>query len=144
MSTFRECQELLTTFVRARIPFIAVRTIEPTRAVRLLAGAAGEFRQLSFHIHSRTEGMKTLPDWTLVSEDPSLASALDYMSSVVRRADNATFVFTDVEDLDNESSTSRHMAELARLAEGRGGALVVITDKPVWSGLGSPRNDDHA
>ena len=45
------------------------------------------------------------------------------------------FVFTDVEELDQESSTSRHFAEMARMAEGRQGTLVVISGKPVWTGL---------
>lgn len=135
MPSFLECRELLSNFVRARIPFVAIRTIEPTRATELVLSVASELRQLGFTIHSRTEGMKSLPDWTVVSEDPSLASAIEHATGVLKRSDNTTFIFTDVEDLEEESSTSRHMAELVRLAEPRGGAIIIITDKPVWSGL---------
>lgn len=136
MSTYLECRELLSNFVRARIPFVAIRTIEPNRATELIASVAAELRQLSFTIHSRTEGLKSLPDWTLIADDPSLASAIEYATAVFRRADNATMIFTDCEELDEETSTSRHFAELVRLAEARGGAIIVVTDKPVWSGLG--------
>jgi SpoVK/Ycf46/Vps4 family AAA+-type ATPase len=36
----------------------------------------------------------------------------------------------------DESSTSRHLAELARLAETKAGTVIIVSDKPVWSGLG--------
>ena len=46
-----------------------------------------------------------------------VASAIEYATAVFRRADNATMIFTDCEELDEETSTSRHFAELVRLAE---------------------------
>lgn len=126
---------MLRNYVRARIPLIVIRSMERNRCVDLMSSLAGEFRQMPFYMHTRTEGLKQLADGQLVSEDTSLPAAIDFATTVFKRTEYANFVFTDVEDLEDETSTSRHFAELARLAEGRVGSIVIFSDKPVWTGL---------
>lgn len=135
MTDFAETQDILRNYVRARIPLIVIRSMERSRCVALMSSVADDFRQMPFYIHTRTEGLKLLADGQLVSEDTSLPAALDFATTVFKRTDYANFVFTDVEDLEDETSTSRHFAELARLAEGRVGSIIIFSDKPVWTGL---------
>lgn len=136
MPDFAETRDLVKNYLRARVPLVVIRTIERGRAVTLMQSLATEFRQMPFYMHTRTEGLSLLSDGQLVSEDTSLPSALDFATTTIKRTDYVNFVFTDVEDIEDESSTSRHLAELARLAEARAGTIILFSDKPVWTGLG--------
>lgn len=136
MPDFVATRDLIKNYLRARVPLVVVRSIERNRCVDLLASLAGEFRQMPFYMHTRTEGLKQLSDGQLVSEDTSLPATIDFATTVFKRTEYVNFVFTDVEDLEEESSTSRHFAELARLAEAHAGTIILFSDKPVWTGLG--------
>ncbi len=136
MPDFSETRDLVRNYVMARVPLIVVRSIERTRSVKLLSSIADEVRQMPFYIHTRTEGLKQLSNGQVVSEDKSLAMALDNAAEKFKLVDFANFIFTDVDDVEDESPTSRHLAEIARLAEGRSGTIIIISEKPVWTGLG--------
>lgn len=114
---------------------IVVNTIEPTRVLDVLAALADELRQMAFYEFSRTDGVVEAISRAPVSDDTTFAGAIDAAQSMFKSRPNSNFVFVDVEDIDSESSTSRHFAELARLAEARQGSIILIVDKPVWSGL---------
>lgn len=101
----------------------------------MVRDAAGELRSLSFYEHSRTEGTRDLLSGQVTSDEGSLPVALEYARSVFKARENANFVFSDVEDIDSETSTSRHFAEMVRLAESRVGSIILITAKPLWTGL---------
>jgi hypothetical protein len=133
---YTETRSLVRNYLAARVPLVVIRSIELSRSLELLRSLATEFRQLPFYVHSRTEGLKMLHDGQSVSEDTSLTSAVESATALFRRAENVNFIFTDVESIDEETSTSRHMAELARLAETRVGSVIIVSDKPVWNGLG--------
>ena len=136
MPDFATTRELVKKYLRARDPLVVIRSIERNRSVDLLASLATEFRQMPFYMHTRTEGLTQLSDGQLISEDTSLASAIDQATGLFKRAEYVNFLFTDVEDLEEETSTSRHFAELARLAETHSGTIILLSDKPVWTGLG--------
>lgn len=136
MANLADTRDVLKNYVKARIPLVVVRSMERNRCVDMLSSLAAEFRQMPFFIHTRTEGLKQLSDGALVSEDASLPAAIDYATNVIKRSEYINFVFTDVEELEDESPTSRHFAELARLAEAHAGTIIVLSDKPVWTGLG--------
>jgi hypothetical protein len=136
MPDFSETRELVRNYVLARVPLVVIRSIERGRAIALLESIAAERRDLPFFMHTRTEGLRQLAGGGVVSEDRSLAVAMDYASDQFRRASQATFVFADIDDVQDESPTSRHLAEIARLAEQHSGTIVLISEKPVWSGLG--------
>lgn len=130
-----ETSDKLLNFMKARVPLIIVRSIERTRALDVLSYAAKQVKSMSFYTHSRTMGIVELDGTTPVIDDRSLVGALDYAANAFKNRNNANFVFTDIEDLESETSTSRHLAEMARLAETRYGSIIVISSSPVWSGL---------
>ncbi|HMR47860.1 MAG TPA: AAA family ATPase [Arachnia sp.] len=135
MPNFVETQDIVRRYLNARVPLIVVQSIEPTRVMSLLRACAAEMRALTFFEHTRTDGLRELLTGHLVSEEVSLALALEQARTAFKTRANANFVFTDVEDLNQESSTARHFAEMVRLAETRQGTIILITSSPVWTGL---------
>lgn len=135
MSNRAESLIWLVRCLKARVPLITIRTIEPNRARDMVRDAAGELRALSFYEHSRTEGTRDLLSGQVTSDESSLPVALEYARSVFKARENANFLFSDVEDMDSETSTARHFAEMVRLAESRFGSIILITSKPLWTGL---------
>lgn len=135
MAESTKAEELIHRYLSARVPLIVIRSIEPKRVMDLVESCARALRTMSYYEYSRTEGLRDLLTQQTVVDEPSMAVALDHARTTFRARTNVNFVFTDVEDLDSESSTSRHFAEMVRMAESRQGSLVIVTAKPVWSGL---------
>ncbi|MBK6440863.1 MAG: AAA family ATPase [Actinomycetales bacterium] len=135
MPDLGETQNIVHRYLSARVPLIVIRSIEPNRVRGLLGSCAASLRAMAFYEHSRTEGLKDLLTGQPVSDDFSLTGALEQARTTFKSRTNVNFVFTDVEDLDQESSTSRHFAEMVRLAEGRQGSIILVVQKPVWTGL---------
>ena len=127
--------EILLRYVKARVPLIVVRSVERTRALEVLDHVAAQVRSMTFFTHSRTTGLFETGSPSPVSEDRSLVGALDYATSTFSARNHTNFIFTDIEELDSESSTARHLAEMARLAEAHQGSIIVIVSSPVWAGL---------
>lgn len=135
MPDFVETQQIVTSYLSARVPLIVIRSIEPGRVMDLLRASASGLRSMGYYEHSRTEGIKELISGQSVADDTSLTAALEHARVTFKARTNVNFVFADVEDLDQESSTARHMAEMVRLAESRSCTIVLIVAKPVWNGL---------
>lgn len=135
MPDFQETRSLVDSYLRARVPLIIIESIEPARVMDLLRHVAAEVRSMNFYEHSRTEGIKDLLTQQAMGDDTSLAAALDQARVTFKARRNVNFVLTDVEELSDESSTSRHLAEMVRLAETCSGSIILIESKPVWSGL---------
>jgi MoxR-like ATPase len=129
-----ECRETLSRFLKARIPFIAIRTSERRRALEILRGVAEEI-QTTFVVHTLSQGLRDLRTDTLVSDERSLVGALDTVSQNFLTRANLTAVFTDVQDLTDDTPTSRQFYDVATIGERKGGSLVVITTQPVWPSL---------
>lgn len=135
MPNFYETTDIVRRYVKARVPLIVITSIEPNRVLDILAAVAAEVGTMPFFSHSRTEGLKDLLGDRSVSDDHSLTGGLDHAGTTFKTRANANFIFTDVEDLGQESSTARHFAEVVRLAESRQGSIILINSGPVWSGL---------
>jgi len=131
-----ETEEIVHRYLSARVPLIVIRSIEPNRAMSILGSCAARLRSMSYYEHSRTEGLRELLSGHNVVDETSLTVALEHARTTFKSRTNVNFVFTDVEDLDQESSTSRHFAEMVRLAESRQGTIVLVVSNPVWNGLG--------
>lgn len=131
----RQTADEVRRFLKARVPVIIIRTVEPMRALEIINQMATEFRQMPFFSYSRTEGLREVLSGSAVTEDHSLVAALDQAQQTFRARANVNFVFTDLEDLENDSPTSRHFSQLIHLAERNSCAIVLIGDRPVWSGL---------
>ena len=68
MSNIVKSKELLTRYSLARIPFIAINTIEPSRTLDMLKEISKEL-QLPFNVHTLTKGVYDLSSGKNVNDD---------------------------------------------------------------------------
>ncbi|MEU5051501.1 AAA family ATPase [Streptomyces sp. NPDC021096] len=137
MSNYSECRDDLDNYLIARVPVIALRTIEQQRALRLVKEVAMQPRRsgMPFWIYTRATGLRELRSNSTVQDDRSLVGAMEYAAAQFTSRPNATLVLVDPDDLEQDTEFTRYVAELARLADANAGSVVLITDKPIWSGL---------
>ncbi len=79
MPDFVECRRTLSLYLKARVPFISVRTDERDRALELLRQVAAEL-SVPVYVHTLSHGMRDISTARVVSEDRSVPGALDYAS----------------------------------------------------------------
>lgn len=125
----------LRRYLNARIPLIVLRSSESRRAMNLVRQAAGQLKSMTFYCHTRTGGLMDLLTQKQIVDDRSLNGAFDYAAATFRARDYTNFVFVDVEDITDDTSTSRYLTELADLAEGRSGSIILVTSGSVSTGL---------
>ncbi|MEI5103890.1 AAA family ATPase [Streptomyces sp. PmtG] len=137
MSNYAESLRHLESYLSARVPVIGMRTIEQRRALRLIGDAARQPRRsgMPFWIYTRATGLRDLRTNAPVHEDRSLTGAMDFAAAQFSARANATVVFVDPDHLADDTPVTRHIAELARLADDNMGSIVLLTDAPIWSGL---------
>jgi MoxR-like ATPase len=129
-----ETRAILDSYLRARIPFVSVRTSERGRVHEMLAEIA-RHRQLDVLVHTLSQGLREVRGNTVVSEDKSLIGALEFASQQFVARQNLTVVFTDVQYLSDDNDNTRRFVDLAALAEQHGGCILVITADPIWTPL---------
>ena len=134
MPDFANCRQTLLLYLKARIPFISLRTDERDRALDLLRELAEELA-IPVYCHTLSQGTRDIVTNRVVSEDRSVAGALDYASQQMLQRQNLTFVLTEVQDIDGDTPTSRQLLDVASSATERGGALTVVTTSSVWARL---------
>lgn len=134
MPNSQETRTTLLRYLKARIPFISVRTAERARAIEILRSIAEEIGT-TFVVHTLSQGLRDLTTDRSVAEERSLTGALDSASQSFLSRQNLTFVFTDVQDLADDTPTARQFYDAAMVGERKGGSLVVITTDPVWPTL---------
>jgi hypothetical protein len=125
---------ILDSYLRARIPFVSVRTSERGRVHEMLSEIA-RHRQLDVLVHTLSQGLREVRGNTVVSDDKSLIGALEFASQQFVARQNLTVVFTDVQYLSDDNDNTRRFVDLAALAEQHGGCIVVITADPIWTPL---------
>lgn len=137
MSNYEAARQDLDRYIAARVPLVAIRTIEQQRALRLVKEVAGGTRRASlpFWVFTRATGLRDLRTNAPVHDDRSLTGAMDHAAAQFTSRAQSTTVFVDPESLAEDSPFTRHMAELARLADANSGSVILITDTPLWSGL---------
>jgi hypothetical protein len=137
MSNYAESLKDLDSYISARVPIIGVHSIEQIRALRMVKQAASSPRRASlpFWVYTRATGLRDLRTNAPAQEDRSLTGAMDFAAQQFGSRAQATVVFVDPEDLSDDNTAGRHVAELARLADANSGSVVIITDTPLWSGL---------
>lgn len=134
MSDIRECKELIKRYSIARIPFIAIETIEPGRALDMLKEIMEEL-QLPFYVHTMTKGTYDLATDKNISEDKSIYGAIDLMTEQMKRKQCQTIVLTEVPNLSDENSESKQILALVNLANESGGTVIVFTNAAIWNQL---------
>ncbi len=134
MSDYFQSKELLKRYAIARIPFIAVDTIEKARALEILKEVAEELN-LSFYVHSLSKGVYDISSEKVVNDDKSVYGAIDFMSEQMKRRQHLTLVLTDPPDLSDGNGDAQHILALATLANEASGAIVVLGNTPIWNHL---------
>lgn len=134
MSDIAKSKDLLTRYSIARIPFIAVNTIEPGRTLDMLKEISEEL-QLPFYVHTLTKGVYDLASDKNLSDDKSVYGAIDYMTEQMKRKQYQTFVMTEVPDLSSENTDSKQILALVNLANESGGVVIVFTNSSIWNQL---------
>lgn len=134
MSNLTQSKELIKKYSIARIPFIAINTIERSRTLNLLKGVAEEL-SLQFCAHTLSKGIYDLVSGKVLSEDNTIYGAIDYMTEQMKRKQYMTLVLTEVHDITTDNDLSKHILDLVTLANETGGVIIVLTDNPVWNQL---------
>jgi ATPases of the AAA+ class len=137
MSNFATAQAELDRYIAARVPLVSIRTIEQVRARRLVKAVASDVRRsaMPFWIYTRATGIRDLRTNVPVSDDRSFTGAMEFAAGQFVSRPQTSVVFMDPEDLSGDSPASRHVAELARLADENSGSVILITDTPLWTNL---------
>lgn len=134
MSSLAMCEELLTRYSVARIPFIVINTVERARTLEMLRRVS-ENLVLPFYIHTLSKGLYNLVDGSAISEDKSLYSALDFMTEQMKRRQNLTLILTEIPDVSGDNADSRQILDLVELANESGGVVIILTNNSVWNQL---------
>ena len=134
MSNSTEFRRDIERYLKARIPFISIRSPERQRVLDILRDVAAGIG-IPICVHTLSTGMRDLPTGRSVNEDRSVPGALDFVSAQFGVRQNLTYVLTEVSDLDDDTPSSRHFQDVVSLGLDHSGSLVVITSKPVWGQL---------
>ena len=134
MSDYIESKGLLKRYSIARIPFIAVDTIEKARALDILKEVAQEL-SLQFYAYSLSKGVYDIVTEKVLSDDKSVYSAIEFMNEQMKRRQYLTMVLADVPDLSDENEDAKQLLALATMANESSGSIIVLTNNSIWSQL---------
>lgn len=134
MSEIKECQELMERYAIARIPFVAINTIERARALEMLEKVV-EKLNIQFFVHTLSKGVYDLGTGQILSEDKSFYSALDYMSEEMKKRQNLSIVLTEVPDISSDTDSAKQILDLVTLANESGGSIIIFDTHKIWDQL---------
>lgn len=134
MSDTAEFKSTLTRYLKARIPFISIRTTERARVLDIFRDVAGGLNAPIF-VHTLSQGTKELISGRAVNDDRSTVGAVDFASLQMGQRQNLSFILTEIADVEDDTAFSRQLQDAAMLAAENGGVLAIITSKPVWGQL---------
>lgn len=134
MNDLQSCLDTLERYLKARIPFISIRTSERARALEIAAEIAHKLTIPVFY-HTISQGTRDIVSNRLVNDDRSVMGGLDFANQKISQQQNVTYIFTEVQDLGDDTPTSRQFQDLAMMATETGGSIIVITNDPVWGPL---------
>ena len=80
---YEELKEYLTRYLKARIPVIVIDTVEKNRAIRLIKEVQADLNY-DFKLFKLSEGIINLKDNTQISEENTIAGALDFISEELK------------------------------------------------------------
>jgi ATP-dependent 26S proteasome regulatory subunit len=135
MSDTIEFRSTLTRYLKARVPFISVRSAERSRVLDILREIAQGLSNAPVYVHTLSQGTKELVSGRATNEDRSVVGALDYASQQISQRQNLTFVLTESPDCEDDTPFARQLQDTVMLAAEHGGVVVIITTRPVWSQL---------
>ena len=134
MSDTAEAKKLIRRYSIARIPFIAINTIERGRTLDILKEISEEL-SLPFYVHTLSKGVYDIATDKVLDEDKSVYGAIDFITEQMKRKQYLTIVLTEVPDLSTDNADSKQILALVNLANESGGVVIVLTNNPVWNQL---------
>lgn len=134
MSNRIQCLDTLERYLKARIPFISVRTAERSRILEIF-NEASERINIPIYVHTLSQGTRDIKTGRVVNEDRSVAGALDFINGQMLQRQNLTFIITEINDLEDDTPTARMFQDTVTLAAETGGSIIIITTKGVWGQL---------
>lgn len=129
-----QSKELIKRYSIARIPFIAVNTIERARTLEILKEIAEEL-SIPFFVHTLSKGVYDISNDKVISDDKSVYGAIDFMTQQMQHRQYLTLVLTEIPDLSSENSDAKHILDLVTLANETGGVVIVLSTNPIWNQL---------
>ncbi|WP_027014486.1 AAA family ATPase [Comamonas composti] len=134
MSDTTEFKATLARYLKARIPFISIRSAERSRVLDLLR-EVGTSLQAPLLVHTLSQGTRELSTGRSLNDDRSVTGAVDFASQQFAQRQNLSVVLTEVSDIEDDTASARHLLDVVMLAAEHSGSVVVITTKPVWGQL---------
>ena len=134
MSDTVEFKATLSRYLKARIPFISIRSAERSRVLELLREVSVEL-QAPIYVHTLSQGTRELGSNRTVNDDRSVTGAVDFASQQFPQRQNLSVVLTEVSDIEDDTPAARHLLDVVMLAAENSGCVVVITTKPVFGQL---------
>ena len=128
---YKDALSLASRYLKARIPFISIKTVEKNRAITMLLEVAKESNE-EMYLHSMSKGFINLKSRELVHSEKLLMGALDFISEQLKTKQNMVFILSDVNEIDKDTLTSRYFADIVNLAESKNSSIFVITSSPIW------------
>lgn len=134
MSNQAESKEILKRYSTARIPFIAVNTIERKRTLNILKEVSEEL-SLPFYVHTLSRGLYDLRTQRSINDDKSIYGAIEFMGEQMRKKQYLTLILTEVPDISGDNDCARQIYDFVTLADESGGSVIVLTNNAVWNQL---------
>ena len=131
---YNELKDLLKRYIKARIPYIEINTIEKQRTIQLIKEISQETNQ-QMKLHSMSKGFVNLLTNENYSTDKMMIGALDYIANELQTSQNQIYILSDVQDLDTETIISRYLLDLTNIAENRSSIIIIITAGVTWPPL---------
>ena len=131
---YEETKELLKQYLFARIPFVAIKTIEKSRTINMLKEIAMDTK-LNINVSSMSKGTVDIESNTLINDSKTTMGVLDFIADDIKKKENRTYVLADIYDLDAKNAITRYLYDIVNSAEEHSTSIIVITDEEVNSDL---------
>ena len=130
-----ETKDLTKQYLLARIPFIAINSIEKKRVERMFLELSKEMN-IPIYFYSMSKGLFEITSGKVLNETKTTTGVLDYIGEQLKLKDNHIFVLSDITDIESESVISRFLNDIVTLAEEHNSSIVIIhSGDTIWSNL---------
>ncbi len=128
---YNETKDYIRRYLKARIPVIIINSIEKNRVIRMIKEISDEMN-ITFSSYQMSQGIIDIKSNTIVSEDKTIMSALDYVSNEIRHKENCNFILSDISDISESTMVSRYLVDIIERAETMSGVIIIVSNDPIW------------
>lgn len=128
---YKNAEELMVRYLRARIPFISFITSEKNRAISLMKEISNK-NNVNMILHSMSKGFVDLKTKEVLNPEKLIMGALDYIAEELKTKKNMVFILSDVSEIDSDTFTARYFSDVVTLAEAASSSIIVLTSSPIW------------